>query len=524
MPRMIKTALFVDFDNIYSGLRDIEAEAAERFATDPARWLTWIEGGMLDDTEPDTHVPVEREVLIRRCYLNPARFARYRPYFTRTAFSVIDCPQLTAASKNGADIHMVMDILDTLEHPTHFDEFIILSGDADFTPVLLRLRAHDRQTAILVIGPAAEAYKAACNRVLTEDVFVEAGLQLTPEPLENAPAIPGSTSPASAQLIHRMARRLYEEASTNGEVPATILPKFYMQFKEFVDGRNWLGFYSLRALTNALIQKQPALKVVEGDPWKVTLAPAVLATPARRAEAEPRAGPPLPTEPIPVAPDDDLRTRILNYVQSVVAVASEPVTMAKVAQELISQLGSQVIETQWAGAGTFKNLLQSADLPHIAMFTAPDQPGYLYDPRRHSAVITPPAEVASPEQAAFTRRLCQITGAPRFTSAQYGVLFRALAADLNRHPFHQTTTSKTVRDQCIERGQSISRQNVNFVINGLKLKNYDLSPEAHSHSAATIAEYFRDNLLALCEYAQLELSAEERRWLDEWLFAEIEEA
>ena len=51
--------------------------------------------------------------------------------------------------KTGTDIHMVMDVLDTLEHRTRFDEFIVLSGDADFTPVLLRLR--DEMGAALVV-------------------------------------------------------------------------------------------------------------------------------------------------------------------------------------------------------------------------------------------------------------------------------------------------------------------------------------------------------------------------------------
>jgi uncharacterized LabA/DUF88 family protein len=54
---------------------------------------------------------------------------------------VVDCPPLTQRGKTSADVYMVMDVLDALEHKTEFDEFIILSSDADFTPVLLRLRA-----------------------------------------------------------------------------------------------------------------------------------------------------------------------------------------------------------------------------------------------------------------------------------------------------------------------------------------------------------------------------------------------
>ncbi|MFQ5460078.1 MAG: NYN domain-containing protein, partial [Anaerolineae bacterium] len=174
----IRSALFVDFDNIFIGLQKIDAEAAERFATNPGQWLGWIEQGMVKEVDSDEPGD-ERSVLVRRCYMNPKRFHPYRPYFTRAAFHVIDTPTLTTHGKTAADIHMVMDILDTLRHETRFDEFIILSGDADFTPVLLRLRAHDRRTAAAILGPAAEAYRSAADVVIDEDTFIEAALGIS---------------------------------------------------------------------------------------------------------------------------------------------------------------------------------------------------------------------------------------------------------------------------------------------------------------------------------------------------------
>lgn len=89
---------------------------------------------------------------------------------------------------------MVMDILDTLEHKTYFDEFIILSGDSDFTPVLLRLRAHARRTAILSIGPASEAYRAAADHIIDRDHFIESALESSQRP-SNLRLVEGSTSP-----------------------------------------------------------------------------------------------------------------------------------------------------------------------------------------------------------------------------------------------------------------------------------------------------------------------------------------
>ena len=152
----LKSALFVDFDNIYISLKNIDKDAAEKFATDPARWLGWFERGMPNEETEAAALTTTRKLLLRRCYINPVSFGKYRAYFTRCAFSIIDCPPLTQQGKNSTDIHMVMDILDTLKHETHFDEFIILSGDTDFMPVLLRLRLYNRLTVILTAGPVAQ--------------------------------------------------------------------------------------------------------------------------------------------------------------------------------------------------------------------------------------------------------------------------------------------------------------------------------------------------------------------------------
>lgn len=188
-----RTALFVDFDNIYGGLQKQDPSAAEAFASNPTDWISWLE------THPAPHdgaLPYERAILLRRCYLNPAMFGRYRPYFVRAGFQVVDCPSLTAAGKNGADIQMVMDVLEALEHPTHFDEFVLFSGDSDFTPVLLRLRTYDRRTMILSAGLTAAAYRAASDVILTEEMFVEHGLQVRPDE-RNGDYVPAAPPPPS---------------------------------------------------------------------------------------------------------------------------------------------------------------------------------------------------------------------------------------------------------------------------------------------------------------------------------------
>src|SRR5690606_40728393 len=95
-------------------------------------------------------------------------FPFVRHHFLRAGFEVIDCPPLTAQLKNSADIRMVMDVRDIMNHETYYDEFIILSGDADFTPVLHRLRAHARRTVIFANDHTAAPYTAICDGEVRE--------------------------------------------------------------------------------------------------------------------------------------------------------------------------------------------------------------------------------------------------------------------------------------------------------------------------------------------------------------------
>jgi hypothetical protein len=76
---------------------------------------------------------------------------------------------------------MTLDILDAIAHPTGFEEFIILASDADFTPVLLRLREHDRRTVLINDQVMAAALRAACDLVVPQNRFIAEALGLPAE-------------------------------------------------------------------------------------------------------------------------------------------------------------------------------------------------------------------------------------------------------------------------------------------------------------------------------------------------------
>lgn len=189
--RHVRCALFVDFDNVYIGLRRLDPAAAEAFATDPGHWLAELETGS------DSQGEFSRRFLIRACYLNPSVFSVYRPNFTRAGFQVVDCPSLTQQGKSSADINLVLDAVDALAAPTRYEEFVIVSADADFTPLALRCRAADRMVTIITASPAASAYRAVADNVITADALAE--LVTTTTSLSEEPATSPEPAPAEAR-------------------------------------------------------------------------------------------------------------------------------------------------------------------------------------------------------------------------------------------------------------------------------------------------------------------------------------
>ena len=100
----MKSAVFVDFDNVFSQLRQLDPDAAERFARHPSEWIDWLTGAL---ALPEPHEEGERRrLLVRRCYLNPVWYQSYRHAFLRAGFEIVDCPPVTSQGKTSTDIHM----------------------------------------------------------------------------------------------------------------------------------------------------------------------------------------------------------------------------------------------------------------------------------------------------------------------------------------------------------------------------------------------------------------------------------
>ena len=210
----LRSAVFIDFDNVVSGLATgAGPSVAHRFATDPEPWFDWLTQDL------------PRRVLLRRCYMNPsgylldengnrAYFSAFRRAFQALGFEVVDCPPLTRM-KNGADLRMALDVMDALAATTRFDEFILMSTDSDFVPLLLRLRAADRRTKLVAHPDVGRVVRAAADSVVGLDALAR-GLGWEASPL--AEALFGQD--AGEQVLAAVAEIM---AEAQGPVPLAAL-------------------------------------------------------------------------------------------------------------------------------------------------------------------------------------------------------------------------------------------------------------------------------------------------------------
>lgn len=497
-PHYLKSALFLDFDNIFIGLQREQKEAAEQFATCPDKWVKWLEEEVATGHGYGPANGSKRRLLVRRCYINPRSFHFYRSYFIRAGFEVVDCPPLTTQGKTSADIYMAVDILDTLAHPTHFDEFVIFSADADFTPILLRLRKHDRRTTVLAIGPSSLAYKSAADCLLEENKFLEKGLGIEEPPpiVAVAASSRGRVEAEPTVVLKKFHKKLVEVVSVLGRVQASELVSVYKELPEFTRGSDWLGFFSLRRMTEAVVSAGDGLQIVDDDPWWIG---------ARKAQDGNVSREGLPT-----------LEQVRAAVREIVASAPEPVVLAALAHKISARFGPSIRNSSWLDSGSFKNLVERLELRELSISAT--IPGYVFDPIRHSGF-----DLEAPKESQLAlgvppiaQRVSKLTDMPCLGSRHYAVILQELAKEINEHGYHFTQTSKNVRDSCNGKGMPVARSHVSFIMRGIVFGGHELG-SAGRENPTTLRDALVKNTLDLCRRAQMELGEREVDEIRKWI-------
>ena len=568
------SAVFVDYDNIYLSLRRKNEDAAKRFAKDAAAWLKAIELGTLITPTNSGTLDGPRRIVMNRCYGNPVprrnqgdnstdmtSFPFVRHHFLRAGFEIVDCPPLTQQLKNSSDIRMVMDVRDYLHHDTYFDEFIILSGDADFTPVLHRLRAHARRTVIFANDYTAAPYTAISDGEIREaDLIkllltglmggVNAPITTTTHSETTPPQMRANTHPAATavQAAGRVQPQPVKQPQTPhiSDAPEPDVSPASSQIQQ------------ARSVSSAQAAARTAVAYQ-------ALAPV--------AEA-PKLGPlPLRLE--------NYRDVILNTIVDVVRSANGPVAIETLADRAVRALGQdKTAGTNWAGAGSFRGFLLQNLPPEIRM--TEQSPYFAYDVERHGTPDEEPAYSPSPPQpepptpgptrglagskpdqlshvevrharleqgravaalapvrteiraepvappvaaqathtidsgsaAAIQQavaRIFEACQAPPLGPLEYRLLFELLAAELNENKISGAQTLTNVLHRATEQKLRVTRDDIRFVFDVVS----EVDPWFEQGASASLfAGRFRNFVVARCRTQGLSLSADDIDLID----------
>jgi uncharacterized protein (TIGR00288 family) len=121
-----RIAVFVDFENLAIGVRDMKAGNFR---------IQLVLKRLLE----------KGRIVYKRAYCDWRNYEDTVREFHSQGVELIDIPQRKTTGKNSADIRMVVDALDLCYSKQHIDTFALLSGDSDFSPLVSKLKENDKR-------------------------------------------------------------------------------------------------------------------------------------------------------------------------------------------------------------------------------------------------------------------------------------------------------------------------------------------------------------------------------------------
>ncbi|MAJ59917.1 MAG: hypothetical protein CBC48_08050 [bacterium TMED88] len=119
-------AVFVDFENLALGVRDIK-------------------GGQFRVDIILKRLLEKGRIVFKRAYCDWGNYREHVRDFHQHGIELVDIPRSKMSGKNSADIHMVVDALDICYSKTHIDMFALLTGDSDFSPLVSKLKENNKR-------------------------------------------------------------------------------------------------------------------------------------------------------------------------------------------------------------------------------------------------------------------------------------------------------------------------------------------------------------------------------------------
>ena len=261
-------ALLIDFDNVTMGIRsDLQTELKNLLASDI----------------------IKGKVSVQRAYADWRRYPQYIVPLAESSIDMIMAPAYGSAKKNATDIRLAIDALELVFVRPEIGTFILLSGDSDFSSLVIKLKEYGKY----VIGVGI--------RESSSDLLV-----MNCDEYYSYNALAGLVKSGEEEVVKHDPWELVTEAVTrmkrNGDVMRADRLKQVMQqidssfdekdvgkakFSLFVSEAAKRGLLSLTKLENGQLEvdlPRPSAPATNGQAATSTAAPEPAAAPAEESD------------------------------------------------------------------------------------------------------------------------------------------------------------------------------------------------------------------------------------------------
>ncbi|MBC8142140.1 MAG: NYN domain-containing protein [Armatimonadetes bacterium] len=231
-----RVAVFVDFENIKRAVDDYFVNERVELRR------IFEEIGKVTDGR----------IILKRAYADWGVFKDYRSDLLDNACDPIQTFALTYKGKNGADIKIAIDVMDVALRQNDITHVALVSGDSDFTPLVLKLRETGRYVVGVGVRSNTSTYLAkACDRFCYYDDIHGANGEELPE--RSIPSTPMDTTALLAKGLATLGNR-----PVPGSALKTTMRKIDPMFDETRSGHtSFLDF--LRAHGDLIDLHKPAI-------------------------------------------------------------------------------------------------------------------------------------------------------------------------------------------------------------------------------------------------------------------------
>ncbi len=200
-------AVFCDFENVALGVRDAKIPS-------------------FDIRKVLERLLLKGNIVVKKAYCNWERYKDFKGEMHEAAFELIEIPHVRMSGKNSADIRMVVDALDLCYTKSHVDTFVVISGDSDFSPLVIKLRENNK----IVVGvgvkySTSDLLISVCDEFIYYDDLVRgenrgrsARREKTAKAAAKAPSTPDDRRQEGIDLAVETAEDLFAERDAEEKV------------------------------------------------------------------------------------------------------------------------------------------------------------------------------------------------------------------------------------------------------------------------------------------------------------------